>query len=83
MVAMFYHSTFDACGTCVRDLDDLSRKVHNQKTRILIERIVPRQAIPRKGVPYDLKGAIALFASSVGQWITGQNLIVDGGWTTR
>lgn len=49
----------------------------------LIERIVPRQAIPRKGRPYDLKGAIALFASSAGQWITGQNLIVDGGWTTQ
>jgi NAD(P)-dependent dehydrogenase (short-subunit alcohol dehydrogenase family) len=32
-------------------------------------------------VPEDLRGAIALFASPAGRWITGQNLVVDGGWS--
>lgn len=35
----------------------------------------------RLGVPEDLRGAIALFASAGGRWITGQNLTVDGGWS--
>ena len=35
----------------------------------------------RLGVPEDLAGAVALFASDAGRWITGQNLTVDGGWS--
>ena len=35
----------------------------------------------RLGVPGDLNGAVALFASAAGRWITGQNLVVDGGWS--
>ena len=35
----------------------------------------------RLGVPEDLAGAVALFASGAGRWITGQNLTVDGGWS--
>ena len=35
----------------------------------------------RGGTPEDLKGAVALLASSAGSWITGHNLIVDGGWS--
>lgn len=42
-----------------------------------------RNGIPlgRLGEPDDLRGAVALFASRGGQWITGQNLTVDGGWS--
>ena len=42
-----------------------------------------RQQVPlgRLGVPQDLRGAVALFASDSGRWITGQNLTVDGGWS--
>ena len=42
-----------------------------------------RQQVPlaRLGVPADLAGAVALFASEAGRWITGQNLMVDGGWS--
>ncbi|MBL8338110.1 MAG: SDR family oxidoreductase [Rhodoferax sp.] len=35
----------------------------------------------RLGVPSDLAGAVALFATASGRWITGQNLTVDGGWS--
>jgi NAD(P)-dependent dehydrogenase (short-subunit alcohol dehydrogenase family) len=47
----------------------------------MINRMVNRQPIGKMGKPHDLKGAAALFASPAGNWITGQNLIVDGGWT--
>ena len=42
-----------------------------------------RHMVPlgRLGVPTDLNGAVALFASEAGRWITGQNLVVDGGWS--
>jgi len=48
----------------------------------MIKRMIYRQPIQKMGMPHDIKGATALFASSAGNWITGQNLIVDGGWTT-
>jgi len=35
----------------------------------------------RLGTPADLRGAVTLFASDAGRWITGQNLVVDGGWS--
>ncbi|MEO6625220.1 MAG: SDR family oxidoreductase [Burkholderiaceae bacterium] len=42
-----------------------------------------RQQVPlgRLGVPHDLRGAVALFATEAGRWITGQNLTIDGGWS--
>ncbi|MBI4305660.1 MAG: SDR family oxidoreductase [Chloroflexi bacterium] len=33
------------------------------------------------GRPEHLKGAVALLASPAGDWITGQNIVVDGGWS--
>ena len=29
----------------------------------------------------DLKGAIVYFGSEMSSWVTGQNLIIDGGWS--
>lgn len=45
-----------------------------------IERLSAKTVLGRVGFPEDLKGAIALLCSDASQYITGQNICVDGGW---
>ena len=39
--------------------------------------------IPRLGLEHELDGAMLLLASDAGTFITGQSIVVDGGWTAR
>jgi NAD(P)-dependent dehydrogenase (short-subunit alcohol dehydrogenase family) len=39
--------------------------------------------IPRMGFEHELDGALLLLASSASTFLTGQSIIVDGGWTAR
>ena len=47
----------------------------------MVERLCTKSPMERMGTPDELKGALLLLASNAGSYITGQNLVVDGGWT--
>jgi NAD(P)-dependent dehydrogenase (short-subunit alcohol dehydrogenase family) len=39
--------------------------------------------LPRTGTPEDIVGAIVWLAGDAASYVTGQTVVVDGGWTTR
>jgi len=48
---------------------------------VMVERLMTKSPMRRMGRPGELKGPLLLLASDAGSYITGQNLLVDGGWT--
>lgn len=55
--------------------------VHREQPRNFVEKYVARTPLGRMANEEDFMGAIAFLASDLSQYVTGQNLIVDGGWT--
>ncbi|MEY3331476.1 MAG: hypothetical protein RL202_742 [Actinomycetota bacterium] len=45
------------------------------------EKFRTMNAFHRTGLAEDIKGACALLASDAGKWITGTDILVDGGWS--
>jgi NAD(P)-dependent dehydrogenase (short-subunit alcohol dehydrogenase family) len=54
--------------------------IHEPKVQ---EWILRNTLLPRHGVPEDFDGALLLLASDAGRYITGQHIVVDGGWTAH
>lgn len=52
-----------------------------ETTPEFIERLNTKVPLGRMGLPHELKGLTVLLASDAGSYITGQNILVDGGWT--
>lgn len=46
-----------------------------------IPRLEAKSPMGRMGQPHEVKGVAVLLASDAGSYITGQNILVDGGWT--
>jgi NAD(P)-dependent dehydrogenase (short-subunit alcohol dehydrogenase family) len=51
------------------------------QSSVFIERYEKRTPMRRMGTEEDFKGAAAFLASDLSAYVTGQNLVVDGGWT--
>jgi NAD(P)-dependent dehydrogenase (short-subunit alcohol dehydrogenase family) len=50
-------------------------------SQAMVERLCTKLPMKRMGQPHELKGAIVFLASDASSFMTGQNLLIDGGWT--
>jgi NAD(P)-dependent dehydrogenase (short-subunit alcohol dehydrogenase family) len=55
--------------------------VARQQPKVFVEKYISRTPLKRMGEEDDFKGAVLYFASDISAWVTGQNLVVDGGWS--
>ncbi|QDC10271.1 SDR family oxidoreductase [Oceanicola sp. D3] len=58
---------------------DFARALYEDPERA--KRVAESYALKRLGVPEDIAGVAVMLASRAGGWMTGQTLIVDGGWS--
>jgi len=47
----------------------------------MVERLCKKSPMQRMGRASELKGAVLFLASEASSYMTGQNLVIDGGWT--
>lgn len=55
--------------------------VSRNQPEVFQQRYISRTPLARMAAEQDLKGAVAYLASDLSAYVTGHNLVVDGGWT--
>ena len=46
-----------------------------------VDRYAQKTPMKRMGTPEEIAGAVVFLSSNASSYVTGQNLLVDGGWT--
>ncbi len=55
--------------------------IFDSQNRTFVKRYSKKTPLGKMGRPSDVAGAVVFLASGASSYITGQNIIVDGGWT--
>jgi len=56
--------------------------VFRNQPKVFVERYSVKTPLERMATEEDFIGVVAFLASDMSQYLTGQNIIVDGGWST-
>lgn len=62
-------------------LREVQNSIHPGKVNAWLDSHVEEQCIPHPGYPQDLVGALLYLLSDDSDFMTGQTMLVDGGWT--
>ena len=55
--------------------------IYRNQPESFVQKYIDRTPLKRMGIEEDIKGAVIYFSSNLSSYVTGENLMIDGGWT--